>query len=122
MNTLLEMFNILTKPHKVIVLIFLLFAIVFTTAYVVSFNYENNKDISDVCTCQNKIFISNFIKTHMKSPNNMSDKEIESLVIKLTQIADKTHCKQKQLVFSFNNKYWIISVETNDCPLRNFNE
>lgn len=56
---------------------------------------EGRKIRCFVCDKEDKTKISEFITANMKSANNMSDEEMEDVIIQLEKTAIKTFCKQK---------------------------
>jgi len=50
-----------------------------------------------VCNCQESEKVSDFVTANVKSANNMSDEEMEDVIIELRRTGIKLHCHQELL-------------------------
>jgi hypothetical protein len=61
------------------------------------FSCGNKQEEEWVCTCQESQKVSDFISANVKSANNMSDEEMEDVIIELRRTGIKLHCHQELL-------------------------
>ena len=64
-----------------------------------------------VCDKEEKQKVENFVSSNIKNANNMSDEEMEDVILELTETAIKLNCRQKYLDADFNGNLDYKSID-----------
>ena len=60
-----------------------------------------------VCDCKENKLVSAFIERNIHSSNNMSDEEMEDVILELFRTSVKTHCHQELVWVSKTDPYEV---------------
>lgn len=66
------------------------------------------------CTCEQQQKVSDNIKSSIKSANNMSDEEMEDVIIQLEKTFVRTNCQQK-LANIIIHDGWVEITQQDSC-------
>lgn len=69
---------------------------------------ENHTMIVYGCNCEQKQQVAKDIKESIKNANNMSDEEMEDVIIQLERTYVRTHCNQVKVKAKNNGGYLLI--------------
>ena len=67
-----------------------------------------------VCDKQEKEKVEKFVSSNIKNANNMSDEEMEDVILELTETAIKINCRQKFFDAKFNGDLDYNAIEKNE--------
>ena len=89
----------------------------FTISLLSSCSVEPSQRLEWVCSCQEQVKIVDFISSNIKSANNMSDEEVEDVIVELRRTGIKVHCKQKMIdIDGYGHIDWS-KVKLDSCQI-----
>ncbi len=77
----------------------------------------SQQDTRFICNCEQKKEVQRFIEAHIKDANNMSDEEMEDVIVQLQRTAISVTCTQRLfwIIPDGNRVDWTKTAKLDSC-------